>query len=60
MSKSKFKFFKKRANEEKLGIQELKGHIPCSLEAIDFSDSLYIQGKSVIKEEIAMAIKVPE
>ena len=50
----------KRVKELGIGIEELKAHIPCSLEAIDYSDNLYIQGKSVITKEIAHAIKIPE
>jgi hypothetical protein len=37
-----FNIFKKRAKEEGIDLEQIKAHIPCSIEAVDFADEIYI------------------
>jgi hypothetical protein len=55
-----FEIFKKRAKEECIDLEQIKAHIPCSIEAVDFADEIYIQGISKLKEELASACLIPE
>lgn len=38
--------FKRRMKKEFVELDEIKHRIPCSLEAVDFLDEMYIEGKS--------------
>lgn len=55
-----FEIFRKRAKEEGIDIEKIKAQIPCSIEAVDFADEIYIQGISKLKEELASAFLIPE
>ena len=55
-----FEIFRKRAKEEGIDLEHIKAHIPCSIEAVDFSDEIYVQGVSKLKKELANACLIPE
>jgi hypothetical protein len=55
-----FEIFRKRAKEEGIDLEQIKTHIPSSIEAFDFADEIYIQGISKLKEELASACSIPE
>jgi hypothetical protein len=43
-----------------LHLNDVKNYIPCSLEAIDHLDEIYIEGKNKLLAELNSAIKIPE
>ena len=53
------KFFLKQAKERAIDIDALKELIPCSLEAVDHLDEIYIEGKSKLDEELKHAKQIP-
>ena len=55
-----FEIFRKRAKEEGIDLEQIKSHIPSSIEAFDFADEIYIQGVSKLKEELTSACLVSE
>jgi hypothetical protein len=51
--------FIKRAKKEGHDLVSLSEHLPCSLEAVDHIQEIYIEGKSKLKEEIMFAQSIP-
>jgi hypothetical protein len=43
-----------------LNINDVKNFIPCSLEAIDHLDEIFLEGKNKLLSELNSAIKIPE
>jgi hypothetical protein len=41
-------------------VETLKSRLPCSLEAVDHLDEIYVEGQSVLASEIRSAISIPE
>jgi hypothetical protein len=47
--------FIKRAKEEFLDVKQTKELIPCSIEAFEHLDEMYLEGKNKLNEELSYA-----
>mmetsp|Transcript_31106 Transcript_31106/g.47519 ORF Transcript_31106/g.47519 Transcript_31106/m.47519 type:complete len:80 (-) Transcript_31106:116-355(-) len=59
-SKNLEKMFFKRARNSNIGVEEMKKILPCSIEAIDHLDELYVEGVSKLSQELMHARNIPQ